>query len=165
MGKPEFKWSEKRPKKIGLNGKLGAEVKSKKAECNQHEEEIAEKLGGIRQPGSGSFLGKKGDIKLERFLLDLKETDLNSIVVTREMIVKATREANGDGKEPGLVLKFNKIAPSVPSEWVLLPLDIFAQMLLNQQDAKIEESIVKEDCTYETSPDLSIQEKDTRNDG
>lgn len=109
-------------------GKLGSE-KSKKRKYLDSEKDTAEKLGGRAVPASGAGI-RKGDISLDNFLIEQKETSLNSLMVTRDWLVKIDREAYGEGKIPALLLKFEKIAAGVPNEWVCIPAEVFAQCII-----------------------------------
>lgn len=117
------------PKEIGSN--IGSKKKreSQKAQVNKHEKEIAKKLGGFRTPNSGAFGGMKGDIKLEKFLLDSKETKESSIKISGLDLTKISREANAAHKIPGLYLTVEKIAFETPNEWVLIPADKFMELI------------------------------------
>lgn len=119
------------PKPPKMGGKKGS---SRKRRVNEHEEELADKLGGYRQPQSGAFAAFKGDIKLEDFLLDSKETEHSSIIVSYKDIVKITREAHQAGKMPGLVLTIKKMPPTIPTEYVLTSIDDFAILLERIRD-------------------------------
>ena len=121
------------PKKV-VSSKLGEDEKSNKAKANKQEKSLAKKLDGVRQPMSGALPGYKGDVKLEHFLLDSKQTAKGTLLITRKDLVKINREAVGEDKEPGLVIMFEKIARGTPDEWVVIPLDVFAKMIQNNQD-------------------------------
>lgn len=122
-----FNITEHEPKKSGPS-QLG-KTQSVKSRVNRHEKALADKLEGFRQPASGALAGHKGDIKLDDFLLDSKETDAGALGITSRDIVKICREAFGEGKDPALVLTWNKIAETVPSEWVLIPLNVFNRLI------------------------------------
>lgn len=117
--------------------KLGSK-KSGKAAVNEHEYELAEKLGGRRQPASGALAAHKGDIKTRDFLFDSKETEATAISVFGTDLTKITREARGEGKHPGLVLTIRGVPSTTDSEWACIPLDVFASILAeleNQREA------------------------------
>lgn len=105
----------------------------RKRTVKEHELELAKKLGGKRQIASGAIDGYKGDVKLDDFLLDSKETDGDEIRVDRTMIMKISREALGNNREPGLVLTWNKLAVGIPKEWVVIPIDVFMKLLKGSQ--------------------------------
>jgi len=110
---------------------LGSDKKrrdSVKAKANKHEQVLADKLGGRRQPMSGALPAHKGDIKLDDWLLDSKQTDSNTILVTTKDLTKITEEATGEGKLPGLILTL-KTPIQVSSEWVLVPIDCFSNLI------------------------------------
>ena len=103
-------------KKFLKKGRLGKEEKSLKAKVNEHEQELADKLGGRRQPVSGATDAHKGDVKLEHFLLDSKETSTNSIIISGKDLTKITREADGERLVPGLILTIGGIPDTVSKE-------------------------------------------------
>lgn len=110
--------------------RLGSKkARSKKSLVNEHEGELAVKLGGRRMPQSGAIAGFRGDIKVQNFLLDSKETENSSIIVSHGDLTKIVREAHQSAKMPGLVLTIKKVPPTTPNEWVLISLDDFATIL------------------------------------
>lgn len=117
------------------NPQLGSKKnKSLKARVNEHEKALAEKLGGIRQPNSGALHHRKGDIKLKDFLLDSKETEGGLLQVSAKDLTKITRESDGEGLAPGLILTFGKIPSTVSNEWALIPLSVFSDLLGINED-------------------------------
>lgn len=111
---------------------------SAKAQVNDHERELAEKLDGRRQPLSGALDGHKGDIKLEAFLFDSKETKSGSILLTGKDLTKITREADGERRLPGLVVTIEQVPDTVSKEWVLIPLNVFSEMVERGQADDLE---------------------------
>ncbi len=124
-------------KKPGKSRLGSSKPKTGKAAINQHERDIAETVGGIRQPCSGALDHRKGDVSVEgdsimspdRFLLDSKQTIGNTMVLAVKDVTKICREALEVNKEPGLILTFGKHPTIVPEEWALIPLEVFADML------------------------------------
>ena len=116
--------------------KLGSQ-KSMKARVNKHEKDLADDLGGYRQPASGALEGMKGDIRLDTFLLDSKETETGTLILSVKEFTKITREARECGREPGLIATLHKLPVTVSKEWAVIPLEIFAQLL---EDASRKES-------------------------
>lgn len=123
----EFRLGDRTSKKPE-KAKLGSQ-KSMKARVNQHEQDLADALGGFRQPMSGALEGMKGDIKLDTFLLDSKETDTGTLILSVKEFTKITREAREAGREAGLVVTLHKLPVTVSKEWVVIPLEIFAKLL------------------------------------
>ena len=113
--------------KCPRGGQLGKQVSTKTKTLRQ-EQAIADTLGGHRQPASGAVDGHKGDVRLDRFLLDSKQTVHDMLGVTRKDLTKITQEAYGEGKEPGLVLTWENLK-TVEQTWALVPLSVFKQML------------------------------------
>jgi hypothetical protein len=127
MIKKEFRIGKKPVKKPSA-AKVGKQ-ESMKARVNKHEKDIADDLGGYRQPASGALEGMKGDVKLENFLIDSKETETNSLILSSKELTKITREARECGRDPAIVATIHKLPVTVAKEWVLIPMDVFAQML------------------------------------
>ena len=73
-------------------------------------------------------------MKLDDFLLDSKETDSNSLILSSKELTKITREARECGREPAIVATIHKLPVTVSKEWVLVPMEIFAQLLDRVKD-------------------------------
>ena len=115
--------------------KLGSQ-KSKKTETLEHEKAVASQLGGYAQPASGSMPAHKGDVKLDDFLLDLKDTEHGTIRIDGKDLTKITREAIGEGKNPALVITIKKLPPVTENEWVMVPLSVFDSLLKEVEDER-----------------------------
>ena len=115
---------DKQPSK----SKMGKPAESLKAKTLRHEKESAAKLGGRAQPRSGASPMHKGDIKLNDFLIDQKQTTGSSILVHGKDLTKITREADGEGRTPALLLKLESMPKTVSGEWVAIPLEKFAEI-------------------------------------
>jgi len=132
---PEFRLGDREPKKPGKPGLGSKKKRTQKQRVNQHEQDLADKLpGGQRQPNSGALPHAKGDVKLDNFLLDSKETEGGLLNVAAVELTKITRHASEAGKTPGMVLTVKRVPATVPSEWVMIPLTVFAQMVEQGQD-------------------------------
>jgi hypothetical protein len=110
---------------------LGSSKKRKKSykkEAMDHEQDLAERLGGVAQPGSGAGLRHKGDVKLDDFLLDSKQSHGNTIIVAGKDLGKIQHEATQASRVPGLVLKL-EVPSNTPNEWVCIPLKAFAELI------------------------------------
>jgi hypothetical protein len=106
---------------------------SVKHEANETEKELAKVLGGKRQPMSGALPGHKGDIMMEEFLLDSKQTRSNILNVTTRDLTKISDEAHQMSKFPGLVMTL-QTPIQTPSTWVAIPLEIFAEIIERLND-------------------------------
>ena len=115
---------DKKPKKT----RMGKPKQSLKARTLESEQKSAEALGGRAQPASGAGSMHKGDIKLEHFLIDKKETRAQSILVHGKDLTKITREADGESKTPALLIQIEGVPQTVSREWVCLPLEKFAEL-------------------------------------
>ena len=101
---------------------LDREKPGVKVRANATERKLAKRLGGRAQPASGALSGFKGDVRTRRFLIDSKETEGVSIRVTAEMLAKITREAEGEGRDPALMLKIGG------KQWAVVPIEVFEDM-------------------------------------
>ena len=99
-------------------------TKDRKVKYNEGEKNLATKLGGRRQPGSGAIDGFKGDVITREFLIDQKTTEHSSFRITGGVLNKITYEARQAGKHPAIEIELC-VAPSTPKEWMLIPLDVF----------------------------------------
>lgn len=124
---PKFRLSQHTPKERGKPPLKKPE--NVKIRANQTEKDQAKKLGGMRHPVSGAIDGFKGDYSVGDFLFDSKETTNASISLSMKDITKVTREANEAGKVPALALKMTLLPGTVPSEWVAIPLEKFAELI------------------------------------
>ena len=81
-----------------------------KASYNRHEQNLADKLGGHRQPLSGALDHAKGDISLDKILLDSKQSNGTTITVAGRDLTKITKEANKKDKRILLESKTDSIS-------------------------------------------------------
>ena len=107
---------------------LGNKKHSLKSRTLASEKASSKELGGKVQPASGAGKAHKGDIKLEHFLIDKKETSAQSILVHGKDLTKITREADGEGRTPALLIQLEGVPATVSNQWVLLPFAKFAEL-------------------------------------
>lgn len=132
-GRLQLKWLE--------NNNLGKATRSRK-----NEDRIASKMGGRRLPGSGGKYWSKydtgegvgfgmatddGDLATPEFLVEHKRTDNKSISIKREWLDKVRDGATRVGKDPALVITFERPAkPGSPAEdWIVMPLEVARRVL------------------------------------
>ena len=110
-----FEEPSKRKEKPIFSNSFGVKKKSKK-----QERRVASLIGGVPTPGSGAFSGHKGDIKHDRFLLEAKRTDAQSLSIKKAWLDKIDVEAHQAGKYPGLTIQIGSRSNClVPDEdWV-----------------------------------------------
>ena len=99
----------------------------------KNEYRLARRLGGKQQPASGAIAGYKGDVILDDFLLDLKETEAMSISVRVADLQKIQKEAEGSGREPAVVIRFNN-AKVVEREWAVITVELLKELLAKHGD-------------------------------
>lgn len=104
--------------------------KGKQEKSRRQEEQVASSLGGRRQPGSGAFIGLKGDVKSDVLLIECKRTDKKSMSVKGEWLVKITKEAVEADRYPALYLTIDGVNPS--QEWIMLPASVFEQLFVDK---------------------------------
>lgn len=85
-------------------------------------------LKGKRIMRSGAEVYNKGDVELPNFLLEVKSTDYNSIIIESKWLIKIDNEARGKNKLPGVVICFNKM-PDPLNKWVMIPIMDFANLI------------------------------------
>jgi len=98
---------------------------------------VAEEIGGRKQPGSGSSVYAKGDVKQAsaqphdpgRFLVECKQTVHKSLSVKGEWLDKISREALAAGLEPALAIEIKGMDGTYAErDWVAIPLSVFKRL-------------------------------------
>lgn len=94
------------------------------------EKRAAKRMGGRQQPGSGSQQHSKGDIKLERFLVESKSTIHESLGLKLEWFRKISKEAIDINREPALAIQFvDGAGRTIPDgDWVAVPARVFKEL-------------------------------------
>ena len=101
------------------------------------EERLARAVGGRKQPGSGSSIYAKGDVKERsseahdpnRFLWECKQTIHKSLSIKGEWLDKISKEAIAAGLEPALSIEIKGMESNVAErDWVVLPLSVFKRL-------------------------------------
>ena len=99
------------------------------------ERRVAKGMGARLHAASGAMAGLKSDASLteDRFRLEMKSTVKKSITVEAGWLTKIAEEALSHGQRPAVVLSFVKAdgKPALPyhSEWVVLPKEVFKELL------------------------------------
>ena len=105
-------------------GQLGSR-KTPKQRAQQTERQLADQLGGVATPNSGALAHRKGDVSLDAFLLESKETDHLTYRIAQAELRKITVESREAGKEPAFSITFHSMKFGTPKTWVLIPLGVF----------------------------------------
>jgi hypothetical protein len=95
----------------------------------KHEKDIAEKFGGTRVPGSGSFSGLPGDVKDNVFLHECKATDGGGTRIAAKWLKNISQQALDLGRIPLLELHFADQQEPASKDWVMLPVMDFLSLL------------------------------------
>jgi len=121
---------------VSLGGKkkpIGGRLKKPKAPRGMaSEKKSAKALGMSLQPGSGNYIGRKGDFENrepESYLGENKETIHGSMALKFSWLSKISREARDYRKKPFLVIDFSNVDSSHPTKWACVPLELFKQLL------------------------------------
>lgn len=91
----------------------------------RQEERLAAVSSGRRVPGSGASLYARGDVKTDRYLIEAKQTEHDSIRVTWAWLEKITRQALAAQRVPVLAIEVRCKAPRdvlTEAEWVCVPM-------------------------------------------
>lgn len=92
---------------------------------NQHEKDTASRTGGRRVPGSGNQLGRPGDVIGSEDFQELKATQKTDTRIQLSWLRKAAFQAMTQGKHPVVNMRFTKLSPPCPQDWVLIPADVY----------------------------------------
>ena len=118
-----------KPRCRALDPGYGQQKKSR-----DQEERLAKRIGGRRQPGSGSLPipAFKGDVKEDNFLFEAKRTDAKSLRIKAEWLMKIEAEAEALGKFPALSIEIGGTPLLAEKDWCLIPLSTL-KILLNKE--------------------------------
>jgi hypothetical protein len=96
------------------------------------EKRNAKALGARCQPGSGNYIGRKGDFDFsepESFLGENKATKNASFSLKFSVLAKISREARDLRKEPFLTIDFENVQSHQPTVWVCVPRELFTKFM------------------------------------
>lgn len=99
-----------------------------RAKFQRHERDVAVKLGGSLQPGSGAF-AEKGDVVAGNLLIECKSTTLRTFPIPMSTVEKIVSEAREKNLAPALALRLGSIRPGMDEDWLMLPMRIVAELL------------------------------------
>jgi hypothetical protein len=88
-------------------------------DSQRQEKALARKLGGSVNSGSGNGWIRKGDVRTEDELFELKITDAKSYSLKDAELEKLTNQALVDGRMPIFMVQFK----STGNEWVVMSKD------------------------------------------
>ena len=120
----------------------------------ESEEFIAELLGLELQPGSGNQVGRKGDMRGIKVLLENKCTKTVAFHLRRPVMLKIAEEAMLDGRVP--MLSYHSVHPDLKGAWVMLPSADFKDFETWPLDAGPEEFFQVTGETYRVPVHLLI---------
>ena len=111
------------------SGKLG---KTKAHKGMASEKRNAKTLGAKLQPGSGNYIGRKGDFdhaEPESFLGENKATKHASFPLKFSVLSKISREARDLRKEPYLTIDFENVESYQPTVWACIPIELWKKLM------------------------------------
>ena len=88
---------------------------------NKEEKQFAKKIDGLRTPNSGAIKFIPGDVIKGDYLIDLKSTDKQQIIINEKMIEKIESESGRVGKKPIIILFFRRTKKLRNKKWILMP--------------------------------------------
>lgn len=96
---------------------------------SRHEKETAKRSRSTKVAGSGSQLGKPGDVRGTKDLQELKATTKTDTRIKLEWLRKISHEALTQGRYPVVNMRFEKLEGSpAPMDWVLIPAYIYEDL-------------------------------------
>lgn len=99
----------------------------------KHEKDVAKRRGGRVVPGSGNIKGKPGDVESRRDLGENKTTFKTDTRIQLSWLRKIAYQALTQGKEAVVHLRYEKLEPPCPTDWVLMPASYYYK-LIEEQD-------------------------------
>jgi|2_EtaG_2_1085320.scaffolds.fasta_scaffold27504_2 hypothetical protein len=99
------------------------------ARSQDHEKTSAKRAGKRRVPGSGNQPGRPGDVSGDKDLGELKTTKKTDTRIQLSWLRKIAYEALTQGKQPYIEMRFEKLEPPCPKEWVIVTADYFNELL------------------------------------
>lgn len=95
----------------------------------EHEKDTAKRTGGRRVSGSGNQPGNPGDVKGLKDLQELKATGkVDETRIQLKWLRKIAFEALTQNRWPVVNLRFTKLEPPCPKDWVLIPADVYDRL-------------------------------------
>jgi hypothetical protein len=98
-----------------------------------HERHTAKRSGKRVVPGSGNQLGKPGDVVGDLDLGENKTTKKTDTRIQLKWLRKIAYEALTQGKQPIVEMRFEKLTPPCPKEWVMIPAEFYYELLERAQ--------------------------------
>lgn len=99
----------------------------------KHESDVAKRGGGRRVPGSGSIKGKPGDVSNSKDLGENKTTFKTDTRIQLGWLRKIAYQALTQGKEPIMHMRYERLEPPCPTDWVIMPASYYYK-LIEEQD-------------------------------
>lgn len=98
------------------------------------EKQLAKRMGGRLQPGSGALAGAKGDVKVEAklsLLMENKSTSGATFSMKQEWLHKVYQEALETSRVPALSFQFTNEAGNSEKRdrWVCIPESVFQELI------------------------------------
>jgi len=100
----------------------------------KHEADVAKRSGGSRVPGSGSIAGIPGDVSHAKDLGENKLTFKTDTRIQLTWLRKIADQALTQGKDPVVHLRYEKLQPPCPTDWVLMPATRYYELLENESE-------------------------------
>lgn len=99
----------------------------------RHEKGTAARSGKRRVPGSGNQHGRPGDVVGDIDLGELKATKKTDTRIQLSWLRKIAYEALTQGKQPYVEMRFERLEPPCPKEWVMITAEFYNELLERAQ--------------------------------
>jgi hypothetical protein len=76
--------------------------------------------------------GRPGDVRGAKDLQELKATEKTDTRINLNWLRKIAFEALTQGKYPVVNMRFTRLRPPAPQDWVLIPADIYERLKGNE---------------------------------
>jgi hypothetical protein len=103
--------------------------RNNKNDANDNEKLLASELNVKNTRGSGSQDKDKGDLVSEKFLIEMKQTKFDSIVLKKEWLTKIKKEAEDRSKFWSLYVSFVDTNNKVIEDGFFISKEIFKKLL------------------------------------
>jgi len=106
-----------------------------KRTSRRNEQDIAVRIGGRRQPGSGAIPGFKGDVRVRGHLrVELKDSFSKQFILTTAVLDKIRGECDR-AERPALIVSFrDRHTHELRESWALIPVEHWEELLNASND-------------------------------
>lgn len=116
---------------------FGEQSQTNPRAVKRQERRVASRVGGRRQPASGSLPWAKGDVAASDLMVSCKRTKHASISITADMLAEIEQIAMAKNCAPAMAIEMEGSGSTfggsrrqlAERDWVLVPMRVFEEML------------------------------------